>query len=118
MAPSPAPRPCWMDGRATFTMKKSRTNMNAPNISTIRPDHDRPDEAWTALGRTRVAVMLPSLPAPVTGESNALAVARDAVQDQAADRVQVAARTGLAGPPRITQADALMPPAVRLPDIR
>src|SRR5580704_349830 len=72
MAPSLAPRLCWMDGRATFTMKKSRTNMNVPNISTIRADQERPDGAWTELGRTRVAVMLPSLLPPLRGESSRL----------------------------------------------
>src|SRR5580693_6633340 len=72
MAPSPAPRLCWMDGRATFTMKKSRTNMNVPNISTIRGDQGRLDGAWTELGRVRVAVMLPSLLPPLRGESSGL----------------------------------------------
>src|SRR4029077_16657373 len=72
MAPSPAPRLCWMDGRATFTMKKSRTNMNVPNISTIRADQDGLDGAWTELGRVRVAVMLPSLLPPLRGESRGL----------------------------------------------
>src|SRR5260370_29024478 len=72
MAPSPAPRLCWMDGRATFTMKKSRTNMNVPNISTISGDQDGLDGAWTELGRVRVAVMLPSLLPPLRGESSGL----------------------------------------------
>src|SRR5260370_16970388 len=72
MAPSPAPRLCWMDGRATFTMKKSRTNMNVPNISTIRADQDGLDGAWTELGRVRVAVMLPSLLPPLRGEPSGL----------------------------------------------
>src|SRR5580693_757448 len=72
MAPSPAPRLSWMDGRATFTMKKSRTNMNVPNISTIRVDQDGLDGAWTELGRVRVAVMLPSLLPPLRGESSGL----------------------------------------------
>src|ERR1700759_4441995 len=34
MAPWLAPRPCWIVGRATFTMKKSSTNMNVPIIRT------------------------------------------------------------------------------------
>src|SRR5271156_5555078 len=61
-----------MDGRATFTMKKSRTNMNVPNISTIRADQGGLDGAWTELGRVRVAVMLPSLLPPLRGESSGL----------------------------------------------
>jgi hypothetical protein len=46
-----------MDGRATFTMKKSRTNMNVPNIRTVRAAQDGLDAALTELGRVRVAVI-------------------------------------------------------------
>jgi hypothetical protein len=57
MAPSPARRDCWIDGRATLTMKKSRTNMNVPVMSTASADHDWPGGDWTELGSVRVAVM-------------------------------------------------------------
>jgi hypothetical protein len=38
-------------------MKKSRTNMNVPIMSTASADQDRPPADWTGLGRVRVAVM-------------------------------------------------------------
>src|SRR5271170_5931420 len=89
MAPSPAPRPCWMDGRATFTMKKSRTNMNVPDISTIsadqglcasRPDDDGLGSDWTDREAVVDVVMLPSLLPPLRGESR-----RGRVEDRPAD---------------------------------
>src|SRR5262245_14395059 len=86
IALSPACRPCWIDGSATFTMKKSRTNMNVPNMRTVSAAQERPDGAWTGLGRVRVAVMPPSLRPPVTGESRGL---EDRPADLGAVAVQV-----------------------------
>jgi hypothetical protein len=43
MALSPARRLCWIDGSATLTMKKSRTNMNVPNMSTVSAAQEVPD---------------------------------------------------------------------------
>ena len=57
LAPDPARRPCWIAGSATLTMKKSRTNMNVPIMSTASADQDRPPAVWTGLGSVRVAVM-------------------------------------------------------------
>jgi hypothetical protein len=57
MALSPARRLCWIDGSATLTMKKSRTNMNVPIMSTASADQDRPGGDWTGLGSVRVAVI-------------------------------------------------------------
>src|ERR1700759_5463931 len=72
MAPCPACRPCWMEGSATLRMKKSSTNMNVPVMSTASGAQDACAGARSELGRARVAVMFPSLGAPVTGESSGL----------------------------------------------
>src|SRR6516165_5971366 len=94
MAPSPAPRPCWMDGSATFTMKKSRTNMNVPNISTVSADQDGADGARqsTCCGHT------PSLLPPVTGESNGL-------EDRPADLGAVPGQVGFGERHQVVLAD-------------
>src|SRR5271155_2164736 len=89
MAPSPARRPCWMDGSATVTMKKSKTNMNVPVISTAsadqrlrstRPGSDARGSDWTERVALVVVVMLPSLVPPLRGESR-----RGRVEDGPAD---------------------------------
>src|SRR5580700_1452787 len=96
MAPSPACRPCWMDGRATFTMKKSRTNMNVPDISTIsadqglrlsRPGEDGLGSDWMDREAVVDVVMLPSLLPPLRGESRHVrgGSRRGRVEDRPAD---------------------------------
>src|ERR1700749_4511295 len=59
-----------MDGSATFRMKKSSTNMNVLIMSTASGAQDARAGACSEVGRLRVAVMFPSLGAPVTGESS------------------------------------------------
>src|ERR1700751_5233979 len=96
MAPSPAPRLSWMDGRATLTMKKSRTNMNVPIMSTARAD--QPASGLDRTRKWRCCVHTPSLWPPLTGESSGL-------EDRPADLGAVPGQVGFGERDQVILAD-------------
>ena len=77
--------------------------MNVPVMSTARARQDGPDGARTELGRVRVAVMLPSLLPPLTGESSRL-------EDRPADLRAVPGQVGFGERDQVILADGPVHP--------
>src|SRR6202030_4540519 len=94
MAPSLAPRPCWIDGRPTFTMKKSRKD-SCLRSRFHRDGHVTKTANDTATRRVTTGIVLAvGLFAGSDSYSHIYTLARDHGQDIASAALLTLAREG------------------------